>query len=302
MDRFASFSLFARVVETGSFSAAAREAGISQPTASKQIVELERQLGARLLQRTTRKLNLTEAGAEFYERTKRLLADLVEAEASVRRLHGSPVGTLRIGAPAAFGRLYIMPLLPEFLQANPGLSVDLSINDRFVDLVEERVDVAIRIGRLSDMNLIVRHLGVSRRVLVATPAYLADRGEPHLAEELSEHECIVYRYLNSAAEWHFTSPGGPKTVRVQGRFSTNSSEAVRAALLEGLGIGLVPTWLVADAIRGGQLQTILPELSPIPLDVSALYPPTITVSSKVRTFIDFIRRRFRSSELITSNV
>jgi DNA-binding transcriptional LysR family regulator len=295
VDRFASLSLFVRVVETGSFSAASRAAGISQPTASKQIVELERHLGARLLQRTTRKLSLTEAGTRFYDHAKRLLADLAEAESSVSRLQGAAVGTLRVGAPVAFGRLHIVPELPDFLSQYPGLAVDLSLNDRFVDLIEERVDVAIRIGRLSDMSLIVRHLGESRRVLAASPAYLAARGEPRTLDDLLSHDCIVYRYLATGNEWPFTGPAGPVSVRVNGSFSTNSSEAVRAAVLSGMGIAMAPFWMIGDALASGALKAILTEYLAPATDISALYPPTPHLAPKVRVFIDFLRRALRRS-------
>lgn len=297
MDRFAALSLFARVVETGSFSAAAREAAISQPTASKQIAELEHHLGARLIQRTTRRLNLTEAGAEFYDHAKRLLADLAEAEAGIGRLQGSPVGTLRIGAPVAFGRLHIMPVLVEFMKRHPGLGVDLALNDHFVDLVEERVDVAIRIGRLGDTALIARHLGYSPRVLAATPGYFESRGVPETLGALKDHDCIVYRYLTTGNEWRFTGPSGEIAIRVDGHFSTNSSEGVRAAVLSGMGIGLVPTWLVADALRTGELVAVLPAFRPSPMDISALYPPTSHVPAKVRLFIDFLRQHMRQHSL-----
>ena len=178
MDRFSSMSLFARVVETQSFSAAARESGISQPTVSKQVAELEARLGARLLSRSTRRIGVTEIGAAFYERCKRILAELDEAEQAAAQMQASPAGLLRAGTPVAFGRLHVLPLVPAFLERYPKLKLDLLMNDRFIDLVEEGVDLAIRVGKLSDMSLIARHLGRSRRVTVATPDYLKRHGTP----------------------------------------------------------------------------------------------------------------------------
>ena len=293
MDRFSSMSLFARVVETQSFSAAARESGISQPTVSKQVAELEARLGARLLSRSTRRIGVTEIGAAFYERCKRILAELDEAEQAAAQMQASPAGLLRAGTPVAFGRLHVLPLVPAFLERYPKLKLDLVMNDRFIDLVEEGVDLAIRVGKLSDMSLIARHLGHSRRVTVATPGYLKRHGTPHALEELREHNCIVYSGLTTIDEWHFEGPGGPVQIRVAGNFRANNSEAIREMLLAGIGISVVPFWLVHDEIRRGVLTTLLRAHEPLAMDISALYVPTPHVASKVRCFVDYLAAEFR---------
>ncbi len=298
VDRFTSLLLFTRIVESGSLSAAARDARLSQPTVSKQLAELETRLGAQLLHRTTRQLSVTDAGTAFYTRAKRILAELDEAEAEAADRHGSARGTLRVGAPVAFGRLHLMPALPGFLRRHPGLAVDLTMSDRFTDLVEDGADVVIRIGKLSDMSLIARHLGRSARVTVASPDYLATHDGPRGVQDLPQHHCIVYTLLATGSEWHFTGPFGPEAVRVQGPFRANNADAVRLAALAGLGIAVVPTWLVADDIAAGTLRPILPDWTPAALDVSALYAPSPRVASKIRMFVDHLVATFRGNGLL----
>ena len=299
VDRFTSLQLFTQIVESGSLSAAAREAGLSQPTVSKQLAELEARLGAQLLQRTTRQSSLTEAGSVFYVRAKRILAELAEAESDATELHGSPRGTLRVGAPVTFGRLHVMPILPAFLRRHPGLVVDLAMSDRFTDLVEDGADVVIRVGRLSDVSLIARHVGRSARVPVASPEYLAIRGEPRTPRDLPDHDCVAYTLLATGNEWHFTGPSGAEAVRVQGSFRANNADAVRQAVLAGLGIALLPCWLVADDLAAGTLRSLLPDWTPSTVDVSVLYAPTPRVASKVRAFVDHIVDTFRANRLLS---
>ena len=299
VDRFTNLLLFTRIVEAGSLSAAARDAGLSQPTVSKQLAELEARLGAQLLQRTTRQSSLTEAGSAFYVRAKRILAELAEAESDAGDLHGSPRGTLRVGAPVAFGRLHIMPTLPAFLRRYPGLIVDLAMSDRFTDLVEDGVDVVVRIGKLSDMSLIARHVGRSTRVSVAAPAYLAARGAPQTPKDLLQHDCIVYTLLATGNEWHFNGPSGTEVVRVHGSFRANNADAVRQATLAGLGIAVVPTWLIADDVAAGTLRGLMPNWTPSAVDVSVLYAPTPRVAPKVRVFVDHFVEAFSSNRLLS---
>ena len=298
MDRFTSLLLFTRIVEAGSLSAAAREANLSQPTVSKQLADLEARLGTQLLQRTTRHLSLTEAGSALYVRAKRILAELDEAEAGAADLHGSPRGTLRVGAPVAFGRLHLMPTLPDFLRRHPGLTVDLAMSDRFTDLVADGADVVIRIGKLSDMSLIARHVGRSTRVPVASPAYLAAKGEPLTPKDLLQHDCLAYTLLTTGNEWHFTGPSGEDAVRVQGPFRADNSEAVRQAALAGLGIAVLPTWLVTEDLAAGTLLRLLPDWTPVAADVSVLYAPAARVASKVRVFVDHVVAIFRTNRLL----
>lgn len=298
VDRFTSLLLFTRIVEAGSLSAAARESNLSQPTLSKHLTELETRLGAQLIQRTTRRSSLTEVGSTFYLRAKRILAEMDEAEADAADLHGSPRGTLRVGAPVAFGRLHVMPALPAFLRRHPRLVVELEMSDRFTDLVEDGADVMIRIGKLSDMSLIVRHIGSSARVCVASPEYLALRGEPRTPKDLLQHDCIVYTLLSTGNEWHFLGSSVTDEVRVQGPFRANNADAVRLATLAGLGIAVVPAWLVDDDVTADTLRKLLPDWTPSPVDVSVLYAPTPRVASKVRLFVDHIVAVFRANRLL----
>ena len=296
MDRLTGLLLFTRIVEAGSFSAASREAGVSQPTVSKQLAELEARLGAQLLQRTTRRVSLTEAGSAFYVRAKRILAELDEAEAGAADMHGSPRGTLRVGSPVAFGRLFLMPTIPGFLRWHPGLAVDLAMSDRFNDLVEDGAEVVIRIGKLADMSLITRHVGRSTAVTVASPAYLVDRGEPPTPGDLVQHDCLVYALLATESDWHFTGPVGTEVVRVAGPFRADSQDAIRQAALAGLGIAVLPAWLVAEELAAGLLQEIMPSWTPAAMDVSVLYAPASRVASKVRVFVDHIVAVFRTDQ------
>ncbi len=289
MDTLVSMSLFRRVVETGSFSAVARETRFSQPTVSKHIAGLEERLGTRLLNRSTRQLNFTDAGRDYYEHCVRILDDLAEAEASVGRGKSQPTGTLRISTPIAFGRLQILPHLWEFLTRYPELKIDLLMDDHNIDLVKEGVDVVIRMGPLANSSLIAQKIGDCARVTVASTEYLATRGEPKKPADLKDHECLVFTLLATKNEWHFTSPKGLVKARVNGRFSTNSPDAVREAVLAGMGIAVTPLWLIEGCIEKGQLKPVLDGYTPTPMEVHAAYPDRRYVPRKVRYFIEHIR-------------
>jgi DNA-binding transcriptional LysR family regulator len=260
---------------------------------SKQVAELEARLGVQLLQRTTRRLSVTDAGMAFYGRAKRILADLDAAEIDAADLQGAPRGLVRVGAPVAFGRLQVVPALPALLGRYPGLMVDLTVSDRFADLLEAGVDVAIRVGKLSDMSLIARHLGRSPRVAVAAPAYLAARGVPLAVRDLGQHACVLSALPASGDEWRFDGPSGAEVVRVRGRLRADNGDAARQAVLAGLGIGLLPAWLARDDLAAGRLLPVLPEWTPPAQDISALYAPTPHVASKVRVFIDHLVAKVR---------
>lgn len=246
MDRLAGMQVFVRVVERGSFSAVAREIGTTQSAVSKQVAGLESALGARLLSRTTRSLALTDEGERYFERARRLVAEVEEAEAELRDGARHLKGWLRVAASVAFGRLRLMPLMPEFLRAHPDLRVDLRLDDGFVDLIEEGIDVAVRIGELGDSGLVARRVGTTTRHVYASPAYLRRRGgkraAPREPMDLAAHDCIVYTGLATRHQWTFTAghganqPSGTvQTVAVSGQLQCNSSEVVREAVLSGLG-------------------------------------------------------------------
>lgn len=284
---------FVRVVETGSFTAVATEKNTSQPTISRQIATLEEHLGCLLFQRTTRSLTLTDDGRVFYGHATRSLETIAEAESAVGRRKGKPSGTLKLACAVVFGRLHVVPRLPRLLARYPDLSVELIMNDGFTDLVEEGIDLAIRVGDVTDPALIARKIGMTRRVLVATPDYLARAGTPVTPQDLTQHDCIVYARLATGANWTFDMPNGKLTVPINGRFKVNNTEGVRAAVLAGLGIGYVPVWHFIDSeIESGRLVRLLVDCEPRPDPISAIYPSRRYLAPKVRAVIDFLADEF----------
>jgi DNA-binding transcriptional LysR family regulator len=299
MDIIEPLKSFVRVFETKSFSIPAREARTSQPTISRQIAALEARLGTRLFARSTRALTPTEAGVDFYAQARRVLETLAEAEASVAKSNAGVVGILRLACPVAFGRLHVVPRLGRFMRRHPDLKLDLVLSDQFVDLVEEGVDLSIRVGEVKSPDLIAQRIGETRRVALASPDYLAQRGTPQTPRDLGEHDCIVYTRLATGARWHFGGPGGPWEIEVDGRFRANNSEAVREAILAGLGIGVVPVWLLADETERAQLQTVLAEYEPARLPINAVYPSRRFVPHKVRAMVEFLGAEFRLDPLLS---
>lgn len=286
--------VFARVVDAGGFSAAAAELGLSKSAVSKQIARLEDRLGTRLLNRTTRTLSLTEAGTAFYERCLDVAAAAQAAEATVQHLAAAPRGELRINAPMSFGVRHIAPAVPDFLERYPELSVDLVLNDRMVDLVEEGFDVGVRIGAMTDSSLVARRLAPARRVLCAAPAYLARAGRPRTPEALRGHDCVGYSYLSSGTHWRFRhSSLGERRVRVGGRLKGNNGDALLAAVVGGAGLALSPTFIVCDELRSGALEAVLTDWQILPeIEVSAVFPASRNLPLKVRVFVDFLAERF----------
>jgi DNA-binding transcriptional LysR family regulator len=288
MDNLSGMAVFARVVEAKSFSEAARQLGISKAAVSKQVSRLEERLGARFLNRTTRRLSLTEIGAAFYERCARIVAEAEEAELAVTRLHATPRGTLRVDAPLSFGLQYLSPLLPAFMAQYPELRVDLTFNDRFVDLVEEGYDVAVRIANLPDSSLIARKLAESRSFVCAAPDYWERHGRPAHPADLAAHNCFGYSYLATRNEWRFRGPDGPATVRISGTLTANNGDVLRAAAVAGLGVVLMPGFLVCDDLRAGRLEPVLRAFEPDLAGIHAVYPHNRHLSAKVRAFIDHL--------------
>lgn len=293
MDRLYQMRIYTRVVETGSFSAVARELGTIQPTISKQLTALEEHLGVRLLNRTTRQLSPTEAGQKYYERCRRILDEIADVEGSLSELQTRPTGLLRVHTPVAFGQLYMLPLIFRFRRLYPGLAVDLLLSDRYVDLVQEGVDAALRFGHLASSQLVARPVGAVERVCVASPAYLRARGTPRSPADLSSHNCITYTYLFSN-EWEFAGPQGPTAVRVGGDFRANSALAIRAAALESIGIAHMPGVFVREDIEAGRLIRVLADYGPPPVEMHVVYPSARFLSGKVRTFLDFVRDEFQA--------
>lgn len=297
MDKLIGMAVFAKVVEAKSFSAAAGRLGISKSAASKQVSKLERQLSARLLNRTTRRLSLTEVGAAFYEHCARMLAEAEAAELAVSRLYAEPRGVLRVTAPAAFGHLHVAPAIPDFIGRYPEVAVQIVMNDRAVDLSEEGFDIAIRMTQEQAPNVVARRLAPVRWAVCAASAYLKGHDAPRAPQDLVRHNCLFYSLggLEFSAEWRFTSDAGEAAVRVAGNFTVNNSEALREAVLKGLGIALLPTFTVGNDLREKRLQPLLPgyrALGTFGSDVYAVYLPTRFLSPKVRAFVDFFVERF----------
>jgi DNA-binding transcriptional LysR family regulator len=308
MDRLDCIQSFVRVVETGSFSAVARELNTTQPTISKQIAALEDYLDVQLLTRSTRKLQLTEQGEHFFEHCQGLLDAAAAAEASVGQRQ-KLVGTLRISCPVSFGQHQVMPYMKGFLERYPEIRLDLTLNDRVTDLVEEGTDLAIRIGQVSDPALIAYRIGITRRITVAATSYfrnssgtLCEHPEPRTPEELVNHNCIVYTRLATGNEWHFQRPtGGTTQVVVKGNFQTDSSTAIREAVLAGIGIAVCPVWLLGELLESDSLSVILQDYQPIPLPIHAVYRRGRFISAKVRCFIEYLADQFKLNPWVSDD-
>lgn len=292
MDTLSGFSVFTKVVETGGFSAAARELNMSKSAVSKHIAKLEDRLGVRLLNRTTRKLSPTEIGTDFYERARRIVQDVEETELAVSAMHLEPRGTLRLNVPMSFGYTHLAPALAEFLELYPDINIDMVLNDRVVDLLDEGFDVAVRISRLADSTLIARKLAPMRIVTCATPEYWKQHGVPKTPQDLTKYNCLTYSYLLREDEWPFNGPDGEFTVKVSGNLRANNGDALRKAALAHAGVIIVPTFMVCDDIKSGRLQTILDDYMETDLAIYAVYPHNRYLSAKVRAFVDFMAKRF----------
>lgn len=292
-DLLALFRTFTRTVEAGSFTAVARELNTSQPTVSRQVALLEEHLGCRLFQRTTRALALTDDGRVFYEHARRTLEAATEAEGAVGRRRGSPSGRLKLACSGVFGRLHVIPRLPGFRARYPEIEIALVMGDAFADLIEEGIDLAIRIGETRDGSLVARRIGTTRRVVVATQDYISRHGRPEHPRDLAAHECIVYDRLLTGASWSFAMPEGPLSVPVAGPVHVNNTEAVRACVLEGLGIGYMPSWHFVDGeIDDGRLVVLLQEYEAPVQPISAVYPSRRYLPPKVRAAIDYFAEAF----------
>jgi DNA-binding transcriptional LysR family regulator len=287
---------FVRTVETGSFSAVARESNTTQPTISKQIAALEAYLGVQLLARSTRSLRLTEEGARFYEHAQRVLESMAEAEASIGQQQ-NPAGVLRISCSAAFGEHAILPYIKPFLEKYPNIKIDLLADDRFINLVEEGVDLAIRVGIMQDPALVHQLIGRSQRIAIAAKSYLDRAGIPKTPQDLVHHECIVYSNLSTLNEWYFeskTEASNTKTIaiKVNGSFQTTSSSIMHHAVKSGLGIAFVPSWLVGEAMDKTDLQVVLQDYQPPPTPIRAVYRRGRFVPGKVKCFVNFLAHEF----------
>ncbi len=292
MDRLTQMEVFSRVAELESFSAAARNMRISNAAVSKGVAALEERLGTRLLNRTTRHLSLTDAGRAYLDQCRRILADVEEAESSVSRLGTELKGVLRINAPMSFGIRHLARQVADFLVLYPEIEIEMSMTDRFVDVVDEGFDLAVRIGRLPDSSLVARKLATARFAVCASPDYLARHGEPASPADLAEHQCLVYTNLATADAWQFQGPEGNIPVRIGGRFRVNNGDAILEAALQGVGLAILPTFIAGQDLQAGRLQTVLTEYGQPEPGIYAVYPHNRHLSAKVRMFVDFIKKRF----------
>ncbi|NBT43943.1 MAG: LysR family transcriptional regulator [Gammaproteobacteria bacterium] len=273
MDKLTSMLVFTKVAKAGSFAAAAKELGLSRAMATKHVMQLENGLGIRLLNRTTRNLNLTEVGAVYLERCRQILDDMEEMELAVTRLQTEPRGLLKVSATPFFGSYHLIPAISAYMEVYPDVHVDLTLQTSYVDLIEEGFDLAIQLDELQDSSLIARSLGTSQRVVCGSPAYFKKFGTPKSPEELRNHNCLVNLSLAPRDQWQFNIPGGETmTIKVQGTLQANVADALRIAALSGLGLVILPTYMVGQDIRKSRLQAVLTEYVPAPLEIHAVYP------------------------------
>jgi DNA-binding transcriptional LysR family regulator len=293
MDRLQAMAIFVRVVETGSFSRAASEFNTTQPTVTKQVAAIEARLAVRLLHRNTRGVSPTEAGTLYYEKCKALVRDAEEADASVRLQPSAAQGLLRIGTSVAFGRRVVVPLALEFMARHPQVRLDLSFEDRYVDLVAQGIDVAIRMGRLTDSSLGARFLGLNPWLAVAAPDYLARHGVPRHASDLSAHVAIIYSSVVGDDVWHLRTPRGePVSVPVAARLRSNNVSAVLAAVRDGLGVALMPRYVAAESLATGRVVEVLADHALAGQEIHAVFPSPRLVGGRVAGFVAFLQGRF----------
>lgn len=288
MDIVASMKVFVSVVEAGSFASAAERLGMSRAMASKYVAMLEDHLDTRLLNRTTRRLSLTEPGSLFFERSVQILSDIAEAEQIAGHMAAEPRGVLKVTMPLSYGLHRFGPIVADYTKRYPKVKLDLSLNDRKIDLVEEGFDVAVRIGRLPESGLIARKLGAVRSIVVGAPAYLEQYGMPATSEDLANHVCLGYTFANGGNEWRLQGPNGLTTVRSSGSVKADNGDFLRLAALEGAGLIFQPWFIVEDDVRAGRLMQALSDYSSEELGIYAVYPSRKHLSAKVRTFVDLL--------------
>jgi len=299
MDRFENAKVFVAVVEAGGFTPAAERLGLSRAAASKHVQQLEERLGARLLERTTRRVSVTESGRVFYDQCRRILTDLEDAERAASELHNEPRGELRVTAPTNFGLAEIGSAVADLIAAYPRLHINLTFNDRVTDPIEGGYDVAISVDRPrgTASSLIVRKLNTSRRILCASPDYLARRGAPKKPEDLNSHDCLCYSYVDPPDEWHLAGRSGERVVKVSGPIVTSHRQVLRTAAVRGLGIAYGPVIFFHDDMSAGRLVRVLPQYQLPDATIYAVYPAARQLSAKVKAFNDFMARYFAENPL-----
>jgi DNA-binding transcriptional LysR family regulator len=289
MENLTDIAVFVRVVKADSFTGAAGELGLSRSVVSKYITRLEQRLGVRLLNRTTRRLSLTEAGMRFFQQSQSALAQLENAEGEIHAMQAAPKGLLRISAPSSFSVIHLAPLIPQLQKTYPDLNIDLSVDDTLIDIVDAGIDVAIRIADLPDSTLIAKRIAQCRYVVCAAPDYLEQHGRPSTPDDLTQHNCLLFQFWNTPNQWQFLSKDDQFiSVKVRGEVVCNNSLALRAILLGGGGITMAPTFLVGDDIANGRLVSVLSNYHIKPISIYAVYPHRQYLAAKVRAFLEFL--------------
>lgn len=294
MDIVRAFAVFTRVVESGSFSAAAKDLTLGQPAISKMMLALENHLGVRLLNRSTRRLTVTEAGQALYERAIEVLSIVEEAEVAARGINSGLQGVLRVSVPVTFGRLHVVPRLAQFLDAHPNLRVELIMDDRNVDLLAEKIDIALRAGALSDSSLMAKRIASTERVVVASPAYLARHGLPQTPAELLQHNVIIYEQNNLTTNWLFKQATQETSVKVQGQLHVTSAEGLREAVLAGLGLAIVSRWMMSQELLDNKVVTVLDDWHLPGVTLWAVHASGRMVSTKITTFLTWFSQAFNA--------
>jgi len=292
MDKLNSMNSFVEVVTTGSFTSAAASLGLSRAQVSKSVMQLESHLGARLLNRTTRRISLTEIGRIYYERCKTILYDIDEIEALAGEQTATPHGTLNLSVPTSFGILHLKKAIPLYIKKHPHVQIKLSLADRFIDVVSEGYDLVLRISELEDSSLIARKIAPCKRVFCASPKYLEQNGTPKVPQDLAIHHCLIYSNEIKPNTWVLHGPNGIESVRVNGPVCADNGDILKAAAISGLGVTLLPTFIVGQDIQKGNLQQVLVEYCPPDISIYAVFPSRRYLSAKVRTFIDFLSEYF----------
>jgi DNA-binding transcriptional LysR family regulator len=296
MDKFESMRAFTQVVEAGGFAAAARQMQMSRSAVNKLVINLEDELGVQLLHRTTRQVTPTATGLSFYDRCVSILADLAEAELAVTQLQAEPKGNLRINAPMSFGTLYLAPAIAQFAARHPQLRIQLTLEDRLIDPLAEGFDVTIRIAQPPDTTgLIVHPIAPAPQVLCASRSYLEQQGYPTCPADLRHHSCLHYGYLTTGNTWKLIGPKGEQAVTVNGTFCSNNGEVLRDAALQGLGIAMLPRFIIQEELNQGPLRVVLPDYPPPDLFICVLYPTNRHLSTKVQLLTDFLKAQFGNS-------
>ncbi len=298
MDKFESLRAFTKVVAEGGFAAAARKMGLSRSTVNKLVINLEKDLGVQLLYRSTRRVKPTATGLAFYERCINILAELEEAELAVSRSQAKPKGTFKINAPMSFGTLYFSPIVVDFIAQYPDLQVQLTLEDRFVDPIKEGFDLVVRIAEpIEYASLITHAIAPAKRILCASPAYIEKHGIPNHPSELRDRSCLHYGYLASGNQWKLLGPDREYHIKVNGVFCSNNGETLRDAAVKGLGIALLPTFLIKEELQNGKLKMIMSDYHSPEMSVCVIYPANRHLSVKIELFTEFIRERFSGEQI-----